>query len=299
MKMSSSQPTYCSAMKKGPWKAKHFDWQFSHLDIADCPVDERGGITREKLTFQKILKELHFQPVANIRNTSKETFLQKMHAFKRECTEEPCGCVCVAVFSHGVIVKKDEHVEEGGVAFYEDYILTHPDPNSKTTKFSKDFVEERVSLKEIVEIFRDKQLKGIPKIFFIQACRNKRNDKSADVVDRGVTYDVMKDTWNPFTPNPADRQMVYSAPHLEDTVIVFSTPFNRAAGFDTTLGSHVWQALGDTLKEQPEPVNLLRWLRKTNQKLQEKEYEIENARYMPLLSICHTLSKHVEFKKAN
>ena len=74
---------------------------------------------------------------------------------------------------------------------------------------------------------------------------------------------------------------------------------DRVAGIDTALGSHVWQALGDTLKEQPEPVNLLRWLRKTNQKLQEKEYEIENARYMPLLSICHTLTKHVEFKKAN
>ena len=97
--------------------------------------------------------------------------LLKVHylfTVKQECTEGPCGCVWVAVSSHGVIVKKDEHVEEGDVAFYEDYILTHPDPNSKTTKFSKDCVEERVSLKEIVEIFRDKQLKGIPKIFFIQ-----------------------------------------------------------------------------------------------------------------------------------
>ena len=74
---------------------------------------------------------------------------------------------------------------------------------------------------------------------------------------------------------------------------------DRAAGFNMRQGSHVWEALGDTLKEQPEPVNLLRWLRKTNQKLQEKEYEIENARYMPLLSICHTLTKHVQFKKAN
>ena len=97
--------------------------------------------------------------------------LLKVHylfTVKQECTEGPCGCVWVAVSSHGVIVKKDEHVEEGGVDLYEDYILTHPDPNSKTTKFSKDCVEERVSLKEIVDIFRDKQLKGIPKIFFIQ-----------------------------------------------------------------------------------------------------------------------------------
>ena len=74
--------------------------------------------------------------------------------------------MCVAVASHGVIVKKDERVGEGGVAMYEDYILTHPDPEK--TEYSTDFVKERVSLKEIVDIFRDKQLKGIPKIFFIQ-----------------------------------------------------------------------------------------------------------------------------------
>ena len=90
--MSSSQPTYCSAMKKGPWKAKHFDWQFSHLDIADCPVDERGGITTEKQAFQTILKKLHFLPVANIRNTSKETFLQEMHACKRRIFFVGCTC---------------------------------------------------------------------------------------------------------------------------------------------------------------------------------------------------------------
>ena len=72
----------------------------------------------------------------------------------------------VAVSSHGVIVKKDEHVGEGGVDIYEDYILTYPDP--KAIRYSINFVEERVSLKEIVDIFRDKQLKGIPKIFFIQ-----------------------------------------------------------------------------------------------------------------------------------
>ena len=76
---------------------------------------------------------------------------------------------------------------------------------------------------------------------------------------------------------------------------------DRAAGFSTKKGSHVWEALGDTLKEQPGPVNLLRWLGKTNQKLQEMDYEIKDKRYMPLLSICHTLTKHVEFnfKKAN
>jgi hypothetical protein len=76
------------------------------------------------------------------------------------------------VSSHGVILKTDQNRQsfhESGdqeVETYEDYILTHPE--REKTSFSPDFEEERVTVREIVEIFRDAKLKGIPKIFFIQ-----------------------------------------------------------------------------------------------------------------------------------
>ena len=85
--MSSSQPTYCSAMKKGPWKARQFDWQFGS-DVADKSPAERTSILTESRNFQsKILLKLNFEPppknvVEKTRNLSKDSFLQELHNCK-------------------------------------------------------------------------------------------------------------------------------------------------------------------------------------------------------------------------
>ena len=79
--MSSSQPTYCSAMKKGPWKARQFDWQFGS-DVADKSPAERTSIIPESRNFQReILLKLNFEtpPPKNTRNLTKDSFLQKLH----------------------------------------------------------------------------------------------------------------------------------------------------------------------------------------------------------------------------
>lgn len=75
----------------------------------------------------------------------------------------------MAVSSHGVILKTDTPPEEE-VEVYEDYILTHPEPDRSS--YSEGFKDERVTVREIVEVFRDKRLKGIPKIFFIQVFKH-------------------------------------------------------------------------------------------------------------------------------
>lgn len=79
-----------------------------------------------------------------------------------------------------------------------------------------------------------------------------------------------------------------------------------SAGFNSRYGSHVWQVLQKTLKdilaEVPVsgPVNLLYWLKETNRRLaKSEELEIEEIKYKPLLSICHTLTKNIVFDTNN
>lgn len=68
--------------------------------------------------------------------------------------------------SHGVILETDDLKKSGDFEQFEDYILTHPEPHKNS--FSEKYIDERVSLKEIMEVFRDERLKNIPKIFFMQ-----------------------------------------------------------------------------------------------------------------------------------
>lgn len=79
---------------------------------------------------------------------------------------EPCGCILLSVSSHGVILEMNDQMDSGDFKTFEDFILTHPELDKN--KFSTNYVDERVSVKEIMEVFRDERLKKIPKIFFIQ-----------------------------------------------------------------------------------------------------------------------------------
>ena len=63
-------------------------------------------------------------------------------------------------------MKMNDQIDSGDFETFEDFILTHPELDKN--EFSKNYVDERVSVKEIVEMFRDERLKKIPKIFFIQ-----------------------------------------------------------------------------------------------------------------------------------
>lgn len=85
---------------------------------------------------------------------------------KNLCVSEPCGCILLSISSHGVIVKMDDQMNSGDFETFEDFILTHPELDQN--EFSTNYVDERVSVKEIMEMFRDERLKKIPKIFFIQ-----------------------------------------------------------------------------------------------------------------------------------
>ena len=86
--MNSSQPTYCSAMKKGPWKARLFDWQFDP-NIAAYSPEQRNSIILERQKFQtNILVKLNFEiprakeGILNTRNLTKDSFLQELHDCK-------------------------------------------------------------------------------------------------------------------------------------------------------------------------------------------------------------------------
>lgn len=79
-----------------------------------------------------------------------------------------------------------------------------------------------------------------------------------------------------------------------------------SAGFSDRYGSHVWEVLQMTLKDilaqvpVSGPVNLLYWLKETNRRLaKSEEWEIEEIKYKPLLSICHTLTKNIIFDTNN
>eukprot|EP00105_Crassostrea_gigas_P008847 XP_011423561.1 PREDICTED: uncharacterized protein LOC105325615 [Crassostrea gigas] len=202
----------------------------------------------------------------------------------------------------------DDQIDSGDFETFEDFILTHPELDQN--EFSTNYVDERVSVKEIMEMFRDERLKKIPKIFFIQACRNQIHPADLDA-DIGFDVCVVRDNGE-GKPLPQNHllvpqaspvtNMAYSPPYLENSVIVFSTPFGYVAGVESTkYGSHVWDVLEDTLKSMVPvngSINLLDWLKKTNGKLAEDEnFEIQrNVKYKPLLSISHTLTKQILFK---
>lgn len=68
----------------------------------------------------------------------------------------------MTISSHGEIVKTDDQGGSESFEIFEDNILTHQDSSA----FSRD--DSRVPVREIIEVFRDRKLKQIPKIFFIQ-----------------------------------------------------------------------------------------------------------------------------------
>ena len=76
-------------MKKGPWRARLFDWQFDP-NIATHSPEERNAIFAERQKFQtNILVKLNFETkipppknVLNTRNLTKDSFLQELHDCK-------------------------------------------------------------------------------------------------------------------------------------------------------------------------------------------------------------------------
>ncbi|XP_062602262.1 uncharacterized protein LOC134263925 isoform X2 [Saccostrea cucullata] len=187
-------------MKGRPWKAVNFDWDFS---VSDKGLKRGIAIIPERNSFIRMLEDLKFQiypfdheDVKLTRNLSKSKFLDELRECEL-CCDGSCGCLLVTVSSHGVILPQNEQkgsqtdnveTQDGQtdkVKTYEDYVLTHPEPGKNG--FSTNFKDERVSVREIVEIFRDPDLKGIPKIFFIQACRDDSKQITGNSgVDEGV-----------------------------------------------------------------------------------------------------------------
>nr|XP_034328253.1 uncharacterized protein LOC105325615 [Crassostrea gigas] len=306
------QSTYCNIMEGRPCRAACFDWDFR--EVAFTGPAKREGIYYERQKFMTMVKELNFtiypseKEVRVTRSLPKRNFIKELKKFKNLCVSEPCGCILLSISSHGVIVKTDDQIDSGDFETFEDFILTHPELDQN--EFSKNYVDERVSVKEIMEMFRDERLKKIPKIFFIQACRNQMHPADLDA-DIGFDVCVVRDNGEgePLPQNhllvpqaSPGKNMAYSPPYLENSVIVFSTPFGYVAGVESTkLGSHVWDVLEDTLKSMVPvngSINLLDWLKKTNGELAKDEnFEIQrNVKYKPLLSISHTLTKQILFK---
>lgn len=308
--------TYCNIMEGRPCRAASFDWNF--WQVAITGPAERGGIVYERILFERMIKELNFTIYTSkkqeTRNLPKRNFIKELKKFKNLCVSEPCGCILVSISSHGVNVKTDDKKDSGDLETFEDFILTHPELDKN--EFSTNFVDERVSVKEIMEVFRDERLKKIPKIFFIQACRNRiDNAVQGQDSDVDVGYDVrvvrdnekgepLPQNYVPVPPDPPNTNIAYSPPYVENCVIVFSTPFGYAAGVESTQwGSHVWTVLEETIKSMAPvngKINLLDWLKMTNGTLAEREtFEIGNVKYKPLLSISHTLTKQILLKRNN
>lgn len=101
--------------------------------------------------------------------------------------------------------------------------------------------------------------------------------------------------------NDDEPNRAHSTPYLENSVIVYSTPFGYSAGSSNKKGSHVWEVLKNTLDEILKqgdgkgPVKLLSWLKETNGVLAKSERDINDGTYKPLLSICHTLTREILF----
>lgn len=290
--------TYCHIMKRGPWRAVHFDWHFG----VDQPEKERKGLITERLEIRSMAEKLNFtiypsaKNILQTRNLTKPDFLRELHRFKELCASEPCGCILMTISSHGEIVKTDDQGGSESFEIFEDNILTHQDSSA----FSRD--DSRVPVREIIEVFRDRKLKQIPKIFFIQACRAEEN--STTDVDTGIRVGYRQENEFQYQDDPLNRS--HSTPYLENSVMVYSTPFGYSAGFSYRIGSHVWKVLQMTLKEILAqvpvigPVNLLHWLKETNNRLaKSEEYEIDDIEYKPLLSICHTLTRNIIFDTNN
>ncbi|XP_061180045.1 caspase-14-like [Saccostrea echinata] len=294
METSKIKTEYSPISQRKPGRAIQFDWSFTN----NMEVCRRIGILQERKRFHdEFLEKLNFKcpfPLKSTRNLTKKDFIAQLHEFEKNCSVEPCGCILVSVSSHGVIRKTEEHADDNDVERYEDFILTYPERN----EFSKDFKEEGVSIREIVNIFKNTR-KGVPKIFFIQACRGKHEDNK---IDLGIETkgDVPVPYTFPAMHVPSEDKMVFSPPCIEDSVIVFSTPIGYVSGFNSKQGSHVWTILLDkftTLCKNAKPINLLDLLRETNNELAKDNTQfIGNVVYKPLLSVCHCLTKHIIFE---
>lgn len=287
-------------MKRRPWRAVHFDWHFGD----DQPEGERKGLITERKEIRSMAEKLNFtiypsaKNVLQTRNLTKPDFLRELRRFKELCASESCGCILMTISSHGEILKADDQRGSESFEIFEDIILTHQDTNSSA--LSRD--NSRVPVREIIEVFRDEKLKQIPKIFFIQACRADK--ESTTDVDTG--FRVGDEQENEFQYQDDLLNRSHSTPYLENSVMVYSTPFGYSAGFSDRYGSHVWEVLQMTLKDilaqvpVSGPVNLLYWLKETNRRLaKSEEWEIEEIKYKPLLSICHTLTKTIIFDTNN
>lgn len=288
---SECTSTYCHIMKEKPWRAALFDWQFENQRLS-----ERGGVSRERLSFVKMLKRLNFtiykeESIKETRSLSKTNFLKELQTFKELCVSESCGCILLTISSHGKFVKADDQRDGGDLELFEDCIGAS-DGSSKA---------ELVPLKEIIKVFRDENLKQIPKIFFIQACRGK---------DVDVGYSLSGNEKGEQDQHYDYTNRAPSIPYLENSIMVYSTPFGYAAGSDPVWGSLVWIVLMETLDkiltqvQHNGPVNLLYWLKETNRVLATSEFEMrvkknsdEKIPYKPILSICHTLTRQIVLKK--
>nr|XP_034328281.1 uncharacterized protein LOC105346032 isoform X2 [Crassostrea gigas] len=236
---AKEQSTYCNIMEGRPCRAACFDWDFRNVAIT-APA-EREGIFNERQRFVMMIKNLNFtiypseKEVKVTRNLPKRNFIKELKKFKNLCVSEPCGCILLSISSHGVIVKMNDQIDSGDFETYEDFILTHPEPDEN--EFSENYVDERVSVKEIIDVFTDKGLRNIPKIFLIQACRNRFHAANQDSdVDIGFDVCVVRDNGEgvplPLNdlrvpPDPPGTNIAYSPPYLENSVIVFSTPFGN------------------------------------------------------------------------
>lgn len=279
-KKSECTLTYCDIMKNKHWRAALFDWQFGGRDES-----ERPALIQERQCFNKMVKKLNFEVYGSVKETrslSKTNFLKELKRFKELCVSEPCGCIFLTISAHGTFVKADDQRDGGDLEFVEDCISI---PNN-----------ELVPIQEIIEVFRDETLNKIPKIFFIQACRGKE-------LDIGHPLDGNKNVGQDQNDDEPNR--AHSTPYLENSVIVYSTPFGYSAGSSNKKGSHVWEVLKNTLDEilkqgdEKGPVKLLSWLKETNGVLAKSEMDINDGskeiRYKPLLSICHTLTREILF----
>lgn len=79
--------TYCHIMKRGPWRAVHFDWHFG----VDQPEKERRGLITERFEIRSMAEKLNFtiypsaKNILQTRNLTKPDFLRELHRCKYGC----------------------------------------------------------------------------------------------------------------------------------------------------------------------------------------------------------------------